>query len=397
MVTVSLQEKNGIYQAVINYKDGDGKRKQKWISTKLKVRGNKKQAQAKAEELRLEFENQLNAKELKDNHIEKSKILFIDFLKNWVEIQRQYISPATYTSYSQIINDRITKYFTANPIKLVDIKAMDIQEYYDYLSMDGLCANSVIHHHAIIRKALDYAFQKEIIPNNPADKVKRPKKGQYISEFYNEEELKELFEKSKNDPMHLMILITAYYGLRRSEVLGLKWDAFDFNNKTITIKHTVVIAKINGKRQIISNDRTKNKSSYRTLPLVEEIADKLLAFKEQQEYFKKAFGNSYCKQYKDYVFVKQDGKLVRPDYVSEHFKILLKKLGLKHIRFHDLRHSCASLLLAKGIPMKAIQEWLGHSNFSTTANIYAHLDSNSKKLSAQAITSALRNEKEIEE
>ena len=197
--------------------------------------------------------------------------------------------------------------------------------------------------------------------------------------------------------MHLMILITAYYGLRRSEVLGLKWDAFDFNNKTITIKHTVVIAKINGKRQIISNDRTKNKSSYRTLPLVEEIADKLLAFKEQQEYFKKAFGNSYCKQYKDYVFVKQDGKLVRPDYVSEHFKILLKKLGLKHIRFHDLRHSCASLLLAKGIPMKAIQEWLGHSNFSTTANIYAHLDSNSKKLSAQAITSALRNEKEIEE
>ena len=397
MVTVSLQEKNGIYQAVINYKDGDGKRKQKWTSTKIKVRGNKKQAQAKAEELRLEFENQLNAKELKDNHIEKSKILFIDFLKNWVEIQRQYISPATYTSYSQIINDRITKYFTTNPIKLVDIKATDIQEYYDYLSMDGLCANSVIHHHAIIRKALDYAFQKEIIPNNPADKVKRPKKGQYISEFYNEEELKELFEKSKNDPMHLMILITAYYGLRRSEVLGLKWDAFDFNNKTITIKHTVVIAKINGKRQIISNDRTKNKSSYRTLPLVEEIANKLLELKEKQEYFKDIFGNSYCKQYKDYVFVKQDGKLVRPDYVSEHFKILLKKLGLKHIRFHDLRHSCASLLLAKGIPMKAIQEWLGHSNFSTTANIYAHLDSNSKQLSAQAITSALRNEKEIEE
>ena len=128
------------------------------------------------------------------------------------------------------------------------------------------------------------------------------------------------------------------------------------------------------------------------------VKDKLFQMIEQKtNQVTEPFHYSYCKQYKDYVFVKQDGKLVRPDYVSEHFKILLKKLGLKHIRFHDLRHSCASLLLAKGIPMKAIQEWLGHSNFSTTANIYAHLDSNSKQLSAQAITSALRNEKEIEE
>ena len=194
-----------------------------------------------------------------------------------------------------------------------------------------------------------------------------------------------------------MIRVASYYGLRRSEVLGLKWDAFDFDNKTITIKHTVTIGKIDGKRQIYSKDRTKNKSSYRTLPLIDDIADRLLELKEQQEYFKKAFGKSYYKKDKEYVFVKPDGKLTRPDYVSEHFKNLLKKLGLRHIRFHDLRHSCASLLLAKGIPMKAIQEWLGHSNFSTTANIYAHLDSNSKQLSAQAITSAFETKKEIEE
>ena len=237
----------------------------------------------------------------------------------------------------------------------------------------------------------------DIIPNNPADKVQRPKKEQYIGSFYNENELNELFEKSKDDPLNLMIRIASYYGLRRSEVLGLKWDAFDFDNKTITIKHTVTIGKIDGKRQIYSKDRTKNKSSYRTLPLIDDIAERLLEFKEQQEYFKKAFGKSYYKKDKDYIFVKPDGKLTRPDYVSEHFKILLNKLGLRHIRFHDLIHSCASLLLAKGIPMKAIQEWLGHSNFSTTANIYAHLDSNSKQLSAQVITSAFETKKEIEE
>lgn len=274
---------------------------------------------------------------------------------------------------------------------------MDIQEYYNILFSDGLSANSVIHHHSIIRKALDYAYKMDIIPNNPADKVQRPKKEQYIGSFYNENELNELFEKSKDDPLSLMIRMASYYGLRRSEVLGLKWDAFDFDNKTITIKHTVTIGRIDGKRQIYSKDRTKNKSSYRTLPLIDDIADRLLEFKGQQEYFKKAFGKSYYNKDKEYVFVKPDGKLTRPDYVSEHFKNLLKNLGLRHIRFHDLRHSCASLLLAKGIPMKAIQEWLGHSNFSTTANIYAHLDSNSKQLSAQAITSAFEIKKEIEE
>lgn len=397
MVTVSLQEKNGFYHAVVNYKDDNGKRKQKWFSTKLKVRGNKKQAQAKAEEIRQEFENELNSLKNRKNNTVKTDILFLDFLNEWLKVIKKTIEPSTYNSYEQIVNDRITKYFTKNKIKLVEIQALDIQEYYNNLFSDGLSANTVIHHHAVIRKALDYAYKMDIIPNNPADKVQRPKKEQYIGSFYNENELNELFEKSKDDPLNLMIRVASYYGLRRSEVLGLKWDAFDFDNKTITIKHTVTIGRIDGKRQVYSKDRTKNKSSYRTLPLIDDIADRLLEFKEQQKYFKKAFGKSYYKKDKDYVFVKPDGKLTRPDYVTEHFKILLNKLGLRHIRFHDLRHSCASLLLAKGIPMKAIQEWLGHSNFSTTANIYAHLDSNSKQLSAQVITRAFETKKEIEE
>ena len=137
-------------------------------------------------------------------------------------------------------------------------------------------------------------------------------------------------------------------------------------------------------------DKTKTKSSYRSLPLLEDIAEKLLELKEKQDAFKKAFGNTYNKNYLEYVFVNPQGRLIRPDYVSEHFSLLLEKIGMKHIRFHDLRHSCASLLLAKGIPMKAIQEWLGHSNFSTTANLYAHLDVNAKKASADALINALK-------
>ena len=108
MVTVSLQEKNGFYHAVVNYKDDNGKRKQKWFSTKLKVRGNKKQAQAKAEEIRQEFENKLNSTQKRKNNIVKTDVLFLDFLNEWLKIVKKTIEHSTYNSYEQIVNDRIT-------------------------------------------------------------------------------------------------------------------------------------------------------------------------------------------------------------------------------------------------------------------------------------------------
>ena len=232
-----------------------------------------------------------------------------------------------------------------------------------------------------------------IINSNPADKVERPKKAQYISNFYSKVELNTLFEKSKNDPLELIILITAFYGLRRSEVLGLKWSSIDFENKTITIKHTVNIVTLDGKRQIMTKDKTKNKSSYRTLPLIDEISEKLFEVKKKQDSLKSVLGSGYSKDYLEYIFVNQLGDLIKPDFVSSHFRLLLKTNNLKHIRFHDLRHSCGSLLLSRGIQMKSIQEWLGHSNYSTTANIYAHLDSNSKHNSANALVNAFNIEK----
>lgn len=290
-----------------------------------------------------------------------------------------------------MINNHIKRYFTENPIKLVELSAIHIQTFYNELMIKyNLSANTVIHHHAIIRKCLDYAFKMDIIPNNPADRIQRPKMEQFIGSFYTENELNTLFEKSKGDPLELVVLVTAFYGLRRSEVLGLQWDAFDFENKTITIKHTVTITNTDGNnRKIECKDRTKNKSSYRTLPLFDNIANKLLDFKEKQEAFKKAFGNSYDKKYLNYVFVNPQGKLLRPDYVTEHFSILLSKIGLKHIRFHDLRHSCASLLLHNKVHMKDIQVWLGHSSFGTTADLYSHIDSSSKDVSANVISNVL--------
>ena len=188
--------------------------------------------------------------------------------------------------------------------------------------------------------------------------------------------------------IHLVILLAAFYGLRRSEVLGLKWSAIDFENKTITIKHTIVEIKVKGKYKILGKDRTKTNASHRTLPLTDEIIVALENAKNQQKYYKRKFRKSYNTNYEEYVCLNPDGSIIKPDYVTRHFPLLLKNSNLRHIRFHDLRHSCASLLLSRNVSMKAIQEWLGHSDFSTTANVYTHLDINSKLLSAEAISSA---------
>ena len=172
-------------------------------------------------------------------------------------------------------------------------------------------------------------------------------------------------------------------------MIGLRWEAFDFERNTLSIRHIVTSVDIDGVEVLIQADRAKNKSSLRTLPLVGSFREKLLAVKEQQEKNRSICGNAYNNEFSGYVFVDELGNIIKPNYVTTTFGNLLKKHGLRQIRFHDLRHSCASLLLSLGVPMKQIQEWLGHSDISTTSNIYAHLDYQSKVSSAEAMASGL--------
>ncbi len=130
----------------------------------------------------------------------------------------------------------------------------------------------------------------------------------------------------------------AFYGLRRAEVMGLRWEAIDFEAKTLTIRHIVTSTRIDGKKILVEADRAKTKSSLRTLPLVDPIAERLKAVKEQQEYNQKICGNCYNQEYLGYVFVDAMGNLIQPDSVTTGFPQLLKENGLRRIRFHDLRH-----------------------------------------------------------
>jgi len=360
---------------VINYKDVNGKRVTKWVSTGLPVKGNKRKAENMLLELRQSFEPEVPPKP-------GENLLFTDFLHDWLKIIKPNVEITTFCGYEINVN-LTTKYFEPKKILLKEITTKDIQDFYTYQFNEcNVTANTVIHYHANIRKALQYAVKMGYIPLNPALYVDRPKIQKYVSSVYDVDEINHLLSVVKGMKIEMGIMFAAFYGLRRSEIIGLKWDAIDFKNNKITIKHTVTETTIDGKYMMVSKDRAKNKSSMRSLPLVQGFSDYLLERRERQEEYKRLCGKSYNHEYDEYIYVDEMGNLTKPNFLSDNFNTILKNNNMRKIRFHGLRHSCASVLLANGVSLKEIQEWLGHSNFSTTANIYAHLDKGAKDRSA---------------
>mgnify|MGYP003365080499 FL=1 len=382
MVTGCLIERGGKYTAVLNLYVG-GKRKQKSIATGLPIKGNKR----RAEELLEQYKREYSAPESGKPKGGKSP-LFADFMQDWLESTKRSIERTTYQSYKNMIDARIDKHFRNLGVTLAEVEPKQIAALHEKIFKDGFTANTVIHYHAVVRKALQYAVKNGLIDQNPADRVDRPKLNRYLAGHYSREELMTLFEAVKDDPISVVILLAAYYGLRRSEVLGLRWSCIDFEQKTITVNHKVTEGKEDGKTVVFTEDKLKTKSSFRTLPLIPAVEELLKAVREKQAQYRRLFKKSYDTRYLDYICVDQMGVLFRPNYITDHFRWLLEHYQLRKIRFHDLRHSCASLLLTQGIPMKSIQEWLGHSTFATTADIYSHLDFSSKRESAAAISSA---------
>lgn len=382
MVAGHLEVKKGYYYAVLSYFDEQGKRCRTWKPTGLPEKGNKRKAEAFLANLRDTYVPSVRVMEL------CSDMLFTDYLLQWIKIAKMRIKLPTYCSYLQLINGSIIPYFSKKNLTLRELEAKHLQAFYTE-KLKSVKPNTVIHYHAIIHSALKYAVKTDMLTQNVADKVDRPKKNDYEPVFLNSEELQKLFEAVKGTKFELPVLIGAFYGFRRGEVLGLKWDAIDLERETITVKHTVTDITLDGKNMQLAQDSAKTKSSLRTLPLVGNFKQYFMQVKEAQEVNKKVCGNCYNYKYDGYVFVDELGKLMSGSYLSEQFPKFIQRKGLRRMRFHDLRHSCASLLLACGVPLKAIQDWLGHSDFSTTANTYAHLDYRSKITSAEAMKDGL--------
>jgi integrase len=317
-------------------------------------------------------------------------------MRDWLDMKQTTVELNTFVSYKSAVEKFIIPYFDRKHpgLKLAQVTAKHIQDYYTYeLKERKISNNTVKHRHASISNALKYAVRMDLISGNPANKVELPRLSKYTASYYNEKELGALFELVRGTALELGVFLAAYYGLRRSEVVGLRWDAIDFERKTISIRHTAMDIYDAGQHYLVLKDRTKTKSSCRTLPLVAPFEELLLRIKAEQELNRRLCGNCYCNDYLDYIYVNELGELMKPDYLSTKLPKLLDEHNMRRIRFHDLRHSCASLLLANGVSLKDIQSWLGHSTISTTANIYVHQEFVSKINSANAILQVLPGQK----
>ena len=377
MIKGSIQAKTGrpYWYAVLELPDKNGERNQKCISTKIPIAGNdKRKAEAALKEIIAEWEEKIV--DYVDNR------LFADYIAEWVERYKNKVQQSTWESYKKAVDNNIFPYFKKRKIKLQDLTQHDLNAYYDSLIKKGNSANTVKHFHANIHKCLKDAMKADLIPRNVAELVDLPKVEKYRAQHYNEKQLRTLLKAVKGHNVETAVLLACHYGLRRSEIAGLLWRNVDFDSKTITIATTRT-----RQTTIIQKERTKTDSSYRELPMTDEVFYHLKALKSKQARDKLFLGNGYTDN--DFVCKWDNGEPFGLNYYTEKFQELAESTGLSRIRFHDLRHSFASVLCNNGVELFEAKNILGHSNISTTADIYSHLSTGRKKAALNVAAKAI--------
>lgn len=390
-VTGSLQVRYGTYYAVLNLKDENGKRKQKWIPTGLPIKGNKRRAEKILRDKIQEWDNKIV-----DYY---SSISVAEYFEKWLVKIKSEVRPNTYRNYKGNMENHIIPYFKKKGILLQDLKPYHLSEFYraehnSNSRLNGgkaLSSTTIRHHHQNISKALSDAVERGLISVNPATAAKKPKDDRFNGEFLNAQQLDKLLEFAKGSVVELPILLCAIYGLRRSEVLGLKWSHIDFVNGTIWICETLQqstkemnegLTECHGSNYV---SPTKTLSSNRTLPMTKKAREALEHQRKKQAKNRALLGNEYIES--GYVCTFDNGKEISPNYLTRNFHKIIAESDLPKIRLHDLRHSVASNLLNKGFTVVQVAEWLGHSSSSTTLKFYAHIDKSSKMAIANALDS----------
>lgn len=373
----------------LSYKDPKtGKWKQKTVPTGLEAKGNKRKAQALVTSKIEEFSY------LEDVPISLAalppEITLLEYLDIWLEQKKTTVETATYESY-QYRSKGIIRYFEQHHprIKLREVTPAMLSQFFTYQLKYGkinqktkkpepLSVRSTRSQRSILSAVFKHGIIDGLIQTNPASAVQvSAKKNKDFEEemlFLSEEEASELLSFLASSTRFKKLLPIAftgiYLGLRRSEIMGLKWDAIDFEHGKLSIQRAVVRVKT-----VTSKDSLKTKNSSRTLTLFPAAILCFQNLKREQEANKAFFGNDY-KNISGDVFTWEDGHAYDPNYISALFKKATAAFGRPEITLHKLRHTCASLLINKGWDAKKLQYWLGHSDISTTLNIYAHFNKN---------------------
>nr|WP_295607434.1 site-specific integrase [uncultured Terrisporobacter sp.] len=349
MSRVFLRKRSKNYIVYLEYFDKEtNKRKQKNMgSYPLKRDANKRL-------------NEVKEEIYKEELLLPNEIILQDFLLDFLEKYKMNLSITTYNCYMRICKKYIIPLL--GDIKLCDIRPIHIQNYVDDL-LDLLTPQTIKVHLNILNLALKRAYRLKLIKENVVQFVEVPKNKKYKNEIYNAEDMKKLLEKSRETSLELPIILASGLGLRISEILGLTWNNIDFNDFTITIDKITV----RDKGQVILKE-PKTEASIRTISAPKEIILMLKQLKKDR-LAAKLRGE---KSHRELIFYDKNLNPIAQDVLSKKFRYFLQENNLKHIRFHDLRHSHVTMLIDAKVPIKVISERVGHSNVNTTLNIYSH-------------------------
>lgn len=304
------------------------------------------------------------------------------WLGNIVKINCQ---ETTFYGYNRIVQNHIKPRLGNVPLQ--ELTPQMIQNYYTSLMRNNektLAPNTIVKHHAIFKTTLDIAVKQDILFRNPVDRVVAPKKNKSEISFYNTEQVKRLLKLVEGDRLEIIVKLAIYLGLRREEIMGLRWEDIDFEKRLLYITSVRTMA---GSKVIVK--KPKNDTSERSLYISDSLNEILIKEYNKQTENKKAFGNSYCDS--GYVVVKEDGTTYRPNYISGLFRKFIIDNKLPGITLHGLRHTFASLANSSDISMKEISKALGHSTISTTDLIYTHIFDETHKNTFEQVDRLLSN------
>lgn len=297
---------------------------------------------------------------------------FADLLETWLHNKKMSVKANTYEAYCTQINHHIVPYFRSKGTMLSQLTPAVLEEYYFTKLQSGLSGSTIRKHHSNIKMTLKFAVKNGLTDQNAALLAELPSCDKFCGNFLNTEQFDLVLSKIKHTAIYTPVFIAGTMGLRRSEVLGLRWSDINFEQRTMCIQHTVVKCVKNHKTTLIFSDVPKTRSSRRTLPLPDSVYSYLKWLKHKQCLSYAANRSSYSRQYLQYICVDSKGILIQPDELSVRYIRLMNEMHLR-CRFHDLRHTCASLLVQHGVPMKAVSAWLGHSSLAVTSDIYTLL------------------------
>ena len=293
-----------------------------------------------------------------------------DYFQEWQESRKLYLRQSTFEAEYIYFTRHLIPYFESAAPELQDITPIIVNNYVK-LKLRTLSHPSVKKHLHLIKQCLNEAVLLGYLQINPALPVRMPRSQRVVSTkyvFLTAQEAQLVLDALSDTSVYLPVALALYYGLRRSEVLGLKWDAVDFKRNTLTVRHTVV-----KNLSINASDMTKSETSCRTFQILPELLPLLRSLK-------------LCNPVgSEYLFCRADGSVLRPDSLTRSFQRELKKHKLAPMRFHDLRHSTASILFDRGWSLEDVKCWLGHADIETTSNIYLHYGRTRKILLANGI------------